>query len=47
MKKSWLIGAVVLVLGVILGVLMMVLHGSMVENSGVVDKPVEKFPLSA
>ena len=46
MKKSWLIGAVVLVLGVILGVLMMVLHGSMVENSGVVDKPVEKFPLS-
>lgn len=47
MKKRWLIGGVVvLALGTLFVVLAMILHGDTVENSGVVEKPVEKFGLS-
>lgn len=48
MKKRWLIGGVVILALAVLGVvLVMVLRDDPVENSGVVEKPVEKFSLSA
>lgn len=48
MKKRWLIGGVVILALAMLGtVLIMVLCDDAVEKSGVVEKPVEKFSLSA
>lgn len=48
MKKRWIIGGVVALALVVLGVgLAVLIHNGAVENSGGVQKPVEKFPLSA
>lgn len=47
MKKRWIIGGVVLALAVLGVILAVVWQKNAVENSGVVEKPVEKFALSA
>ncbi len=46
MKKRWIVGGAAILALVVLGILAMVLRSDRVENSGVVDKPVEKFMLS-
>lgn len=46
MKKRWIVGGAAVLALVVLGILAVVLRSDRVENSGVVDKPVEKFMLS-